>query len=193
MCPNLYTVVNDLDFYLYINYSLSVFHIDEKLKNDFSTEIKLAKLKAGYNGETLIKNDSIYMFNFANYLEKDLILKKEKKINWNITNEIKLINDLTCIKAETIIEIKNNKGVFKNTIIAWFCPIINFSYGPLGYCGLPGLILELQTQDFVYGAKNIEFNYNSNYNIPKIIADKAIDKLEFENKLNNYREELKKQ
>ncbi|MEZ4854805.1 GLPGLI family protein [Flavobacterium sp.] len=192
VCPNLYDIVEGITFNLYANDTISLFEIEDKFKEDNSTETGIAKLRSGYNGEIITKNDSIYNLNFANYLERNLILKKEIKHDWNITNESKIINDLLCYKAILKKETVNSKGTFVNTIIAWFSPEINLPYGPLGFSKLPGLILEAQTKDCIYGVKKIEFNYKSEIKFPKIDTNKFLEEEEFEKKINDYREELKK-
>jgi len=46
-------------------------------------------------------------------------------------------------------------------VVAWFAPEIPYNYGPLGYYGLPGLILELQGYDFIIYAEEVKFNKKS--------------------------------
>ena len=64
-----------------------------------------------------------------------------KKTKWKILNEIKEIAGYLCMKAETTEPIKGQ------TIHAWFTDGINFSGGPEGFGGLPGMILELDINE----------------------------------------------
>lgn len=100
-----------------------------------------------------------------------IIIKENRNTTWTLTNESKLIDNYKCFKATSkfIKDLGNNK---KTTfpIIAWYCPEIPIATGPLGYGGLPGLILELQERIITYGAKNIAFNLKN-----FAIAQKPID------------------
>lgn len=66
-----------------------------------------------------------------------LIKETVKKYTWDITTEMKEILGKKCIKAT----LKGN-----SSIVAWFTTEIPVSIGPMGYYGLPGLILQLETQ-----------------------------------------------
>lgn len=78
--------------------------------------------------------------------------------NWKITNESKKIDDYLCFKATGIYQVKNTIGTFDHTVTAWFCPSIPHSFGPIGYGGLPGLILELQVRKSWFGVDKIDFD-----------------------------------
>jgi GLPGLI family protein len=41
---------------------------------------------------------------------------------------------------------------------AWFCPEIPFAYGPRGFGGLPGLILELRYDRSVIGLESLQLS-----------------------------------
>jgi len=75
-------------------------------------------------------------------------------INWSMTKETKLINNLKCAKATA-----KFRGVIWE---AWFTSEIPMSFGPWKLNGLPGLILEAKTSDSKvhYLAKNISYNIN---------------------------------
>ncbi|MDM1396512.1 GLPGLI family protein [Myroides odoratimimus] len=84
-------------------------------------------------------------------------------IDWKITSESKTIQGFTCYKA--IAEKRNEyKGAIKIVpIVAWFTPDINYSYGPGGFHGLPGLILYAQFMKATYSATKI------------VLSDKGMD------------------
>jgi GLPGLI family protein len=88
---------------------------------------------------TVTKNIS---FNGKNYNVN------EKYPQWQITTETIMIQDFLCFKA--VLE-DNPK------IVAWFTPDLNFSIGPRGYAGLPGLILQLDTGYVTLVCKQISF------------------------------------
>ena len=73
-------------------------------------------------------------------------------------NETKEIQGLLCFKAISVKTIINTSGTFKFPIVAWYCPKIPLSFGPNGFGNLPGLILELQVRNVLFGVKKIDLN-----------------------------------
>ena len=71
---------------------------------------------------------------------------------WKITDSKRTICGYECRKA---IYQKNDS----TRLYAWYSPILTPSVGPEGFCGLPGTILGLATEDggIVYFAKKIDF------------------------------------
>jgi GLPGLI family protein len=111
---------------------------------------------------------SFFLYKFTFYNNKSNLLYREiepklytidtLKYQWEITRETKAIDNYQCIKAFLNEEITNSKGEVKTrTITAWFSPYMPFSFGPMGYSGLPGLILELELLGNKYVAKKIDF------------------------------------
>lgn len=85
-------------------------------------------------------------------------LIRESNQIWNITAETKKIGSYDCYKATLDITYLARTGDYKTkSVIAWFAPILPYGFGPKGYNGLPGLILELQDQETTYLAEKIEF------------------------------------
>ena len=82
----------------------------------------------------------------------------EEKTTWKLENETKYIDNYLCYKAIAEQIIVNSEGTFKHPIVAWYCPSIPFSFGPRGFNGLPGLILELQVRNITWGAQKIELS-----------------------------------
>ena len=80
-------------------------------------------------------------------IDKDFLVKdKYQPRDWELTKERKTINGKECVKAIT-------KG--KSTITAWFTTEIPLSVGPLGYIGLPGIIMQLDTPTYSYVVQEI--------------------------------------
>lgn len=75
---------------------------------------------------------------------------------WKILDKIKEVNGYVCMQAET-------RDTLKNQIIhAWFTDQIPYAFGPEGYGGLPGMILEIEINggDAVISATSIDLNYS---------------------------------
>ncbi len=70
---------------------------------------------------------------------------------WKITDNKRNIAGFNCRKA---IWMQNDS----TRIYAWYCNEINSGFGPESFCGLPGMILGLATEDggVIYFAKNVE-------------------------------------
>ncbi|MEZ4855091.1 MAG: GLPGLI family protein [Gelidibacter sp.] len=148
----------------------------EETKNDY-----LAKRYSGANDtyycnlktKTGLKQTEA----FGSYFLIDI---SNNSTNWVITKETKRISGFNCFKANKILEIENYKGENKEvSITAWYCPEINISSGPLGYFGLPGLILELQTAKMIYYATTIKINADKNLKIEMPINGKRVTQKEF--------------
>jgi len=137
---------------------------------------------ANYMGE--IYQDSISIFTkIDNHIGK-LIIKKPPKKNWKILDEQKVIDGYICYKATNEYIVENGVGIFTHPVIAWFCPQLPYPFGPNGYGNLPGLILELQERNVVYGAKKIIFDLNEDIKFD-FKEYKVINEEEFQLYLNN--------
>jgi GLPGLI family protein len=106
---------------------------------------------------------------------------------WEILTETKTIDTYLCYKAICSFEFlaRNNKTKTK-TITAWFAPSLPFSYGPIKFHGLPGLILELTKDYTTYSAQKIVLlNEEIKIDFPR---GKTILKDEYEKKsMQNFR------
>lgn len=92
-----------------------------------------------------------------------LLIIENRDTKWQLDNETKMIGGYKCYKATSKLIRDNGKaGIFEFPIIAWYTPSIPVTFGPLGYGGLPGLILELQERNIVYGATKISLNKKLN-------------------------------
>ena len=133
------------------------------------------------------------------------------KIAWEISNETKIIGDYNCVKA-TYIEpvskndleayeryqekIKNGKPSFFEmkkpeplTITAWYTSEIPVSFGPNGVWGLPGLILQLENENYIYFCTKVSIKNNETVKIKIPNSGKVISKKEYE----KYEKKMQKQ
>ena len=80
------------------------------------------------------------------------------KVDWEFSNETKIIDGYYCKKATTIKTSEGPKGIIKKNVMVWYAPEIPLNFGPLNYNGLPGLVLYLQIGNLSFSATNINLN-----------------------------------
>lgn len=178
-----------LEFKLVFNDTISKFESIQSLglgdKNTAGALIASRCKKPKFNhNNTLYYNNSEGVFSEDKYL----IISPSNK-NWVLTDETKKIDNYTCYKATTEYVVVNSRGTFKHPVIAWFCPELPYSFGPAGYDGLPGLILELQEWNNVFGAIKIEFKSSDE---PILLPIKG-EKISYENYQNKVDESFMKE
>lgn len=176
---------NPMDFELTFNRGEASFEMEDRMgTNDF--QAKIAKVMLGgtkkfyYNLETeeFLKQEIAYGETFLIPINKP---------NWELSKSSKMIGKYKCYKATTRYSIENDAGSFEKNVIAWYCPEIPYMFGPSGFFGLPGLILELTDDKRTYSATEISLN-QSDYNIVKPNTGVIITQEEF----NKLREKFKR-
>ena len=111
------------------------------------------------------------------YIVDKLFLVKDKytPYNWTLTKEKKKINGKECTKATVSGNIP---------ITAWFCTEIPLNVGPLGYLGLPGIIMQLDTPTYSYVLQEmVNLKDVPTFEVPtkgKVISQDEFNKLEAE-------------
>ena len=121
------------------------------------------------------------MLHQKEYLGKLFLIEKNiNEIKWVISNKSKKINGYNCYKATTAININTNNSLKEQEIIAWFAPKINISTGPIGFGGLPGLILELQKGNFIFFADEVVLNPKNHIKITKPNEGLRVSEKEYE-------------
>lgn len=105
----------------------------------------LGKIYSNIETNELIHNKEDFGENFNVYSS----LSRNK---WIITNKKLKIGKYLCFQAI----LKNEKNNINQTI-AWFTKDIPVKMGPFGYCGLPGFIVLLKDDIFIYALKEITF------------------------------------
>lgn len=142
-----------INFTLIANREHSYFRLNDVIETEeteFAKSFSVATNSYFTNSET--SNKIKYVDSFLG----EFLINYTEITDWKLESDTKLIDGFLCIKAtaEQIV-VRPNK-TFRHPIIAWYCPSIPFNYGPNGYNGLPGLILELQVRNISWGAKKIE-------------------------------------
>lgn len=123
----------------YFKYIENLF-IDNALDTTISTSPKLTRVLLGYYSPFYQnqKKQSYYtkLLDYQHYN----VSQVKKTTNWIITEEQKNIKGYVCKKAYN--KIFNKRSGKYITNYAWFTEEIPHSYGPIGFGGLPGVILE---------------------------------------------------
>jgi len=120
----------------------------------------------------------------------EYLIEKPMETDWVLSGESKEINGILCYKATQTITYNNGVKDFTKVVTAWYAPSIPYSFGPNGYGGLPGLILELNDRFVTFGLKSIKFSDNE----PKIVfpeKGKKVTHKEYENILMKGVEEIR--
>lgn len=142
--------LKDLSFELVFNKYESVFKVAKQLSQDYDNYY--VKSAIGIAGK------GVY---YSNFIDKEKLIYKDflgdeflievpfNDYNWIITKDTKIISGYTCYKAT--MEIKETdihpSGI---KIVAWFTNELPAPFGPKGYGGLPGLILELNENNLSF-------------------------------------------
>lgn len=152
--------IRNNEYILEFNTYFGKYQLVKKLDSDESSSFKnkLALAFSGFNGVAFFdkKNGTIVVE--KNVLDETLLITtKFEDIDWVLTKKKLILNGLTCYKAKRILKKEGRNGSFETEIIAWYAPEINLPYGPDGFGGLPGIIIQLENGNVVTTLKKIEF------------------------------------
>jgi GLPGLI family protein len=182
---------DNLSFNLIIIDSVSKFYVLPGLEKSESEAFKIySTLFTGYTGIVFQYANNIYTA--SSFIDREVMIKENLKTNWVLHNDTKMIDNYLCYKATNTNTIDNGQGkTFNHPVIAWYCPKLPYSYGPNGYSNLPGLILELQVRNVIYGANKIDLNSNLQFDTSFLKTVKTITLEELNNKLKKEAESWK--
>lgn len=164
------------DFSLIFDESSSNYFWNDMLQNDGMANMKFAKILTDSNSIYYSSLKDSIILEERDFLGKKIIIKRLiNDTHWKLLNDSKKIGNYTCFKATTI-----KKSTKKNIIVeAWYTPQIPNSFGPKGYNGLLGLILELKEGNIIYYVSKLKFN--SKIKINKPTEGEVMSVLQFQN------------
>jgi len=139
-------------YILKFNPNESYYYIDTGMKPDDLEDpmaYHLSKMMLG-SGIFYQNAPKRYTLNQKESMHQLFLVKDTIKNDWTISYEKKFIGGFKCYKA-------TKKCKCGKDIVAWFTPEIPVPFGPAGYGGAPGLILELTYFKHTYRMKNIKF------------------------------------
>lgn len=109
---------------------------------------------------------------------RDYHVIKDYMYGWELLNETKKIEGYTAFKA--MLKIKNRRTGGFIEYKAWYTPEIPYPYGPIGFGGLPGVILQLRKGNLaIFTAKSLVLN-NKNIKVLTPKKGKRISAREYE-------------
>lgn len=151
----------NLEYELIFNKEISLFKEIEKIDKSNNTYLELAKTLSGYSGEVYVDIKKQLIIEVKDVMGKKYFLEKKiKDYNWEIDKNKVVVNGYDCFKATTILTTEGRNGIQDIEIIAWFTPEINLPYGPIGFSGLPGMIIQIQRGNFITYLSDIKFQAN---------------------------------
>lgn len=166
--------INRATYTLKYNKNYSFFSRD-KIIPLYPLEAKLASIWTSSNKDCYQYNGIIKKSYTNSEISNTMyIVSYEEKTNeWVLDSSVKIIDGFTCYRATKKIFYPRTGVTGEN--IAWYTPEIPVPYGPAGYGGLPGLILQLQLgKKVIYLAQKIELNPKKKIKINKIKDGKII-------------------
>lgn len=164
------TKESELTFLLDINGQKSLFYHPMIDENDQALWLLFVDAGGKHVFYTDVKKKRV--FEQFEYWNKKIEIETPTDENpWEFTDEKKKIQNYLCYKA--VKKSANNvDGKSKNKVEAWFTEDIPLNFGPRGYSGLPGLILELKENHMTYYVKKINFNNDVQVDYPKFKGEK---------------------
>ncbi|MGR7812996.1 GLPGLI family protein [Lacinutrix undariae] len=152
--------VGNIELILNFNRTSSSFGIKKELlndsKNDYYRHLALLVTKSD-KVFYVDSNKKEIIEKFSPFGEEIRLKSNYKTKQWTLSNISKKINNYTCYKASITIDFwkEQEQKFIKLHYTAWYCPQLNFNFGPLDAVGLPGLVLEFSNKKLTYYATKI--------------------------------------
>lgn len=184
---NAFQMAQDFEYVLKFNQIESISYIDENminegLKNKSLYPIAKALVGKGIYYQNIETKTTINQIETMGSL---FLVKDTMSYKWKITNERKMIGSYNCIKA-----VKDCVSCDMPDEV-WFTPDVPVPFGPLGYGGLPGLIVEVNSVNSTLQLKKITFT-KEKIRINKPVKGKEITKDAYHEMITTYRLNAKK-
>lgn len=175
MVFNAYDIAKGFDFILKFNQTESIAQIDENMINEGAKNnnlYRLAKILIGKGIYYQNRKEKIILHQTD--LRGELVVIKDSLVNdWEIGKDYKKIGKFMCLKA-------TKKCSSCNKIEeVWFAPEIAVPYGPKGYGGLPGLIVEVKNYSSILSLTEITYT-KKEVKITRQIKGKKITRDEYD-------------
>jgi len=130
-------IAEKFNYILVYNKKESFFKLEEFVEDTYKTKIAKVLIETNFYQN---KKENLILHQFEVFGDEFLVHQPLKDSNWEITSIKKKIGKYTCYKAINTCKSCNKK----NIIEVWFTPDIPVPFGPIGYGGLPGLVVEVK-------------------------------------------------
>ena len=144
------------------------YSVYSKKRAEAINKIKGAKENQGYqgllSGLSAEKKDSFCLV-VSGRMSSFEQIEPEEELTGDHGPKIILVNP--SYESKEIMGLQAYKATIGDSITAWFCPTIPVQDGPGLYCGLPGLILDLEDAQTVYSCTAINTNSTREVGKPK--------------------------
>lgn len=142
---NVKEIAKQLEYELKVSGGVSTFKSKEFLaKNNQQHLLKLANIySSGTFYNDLSSGENLWQ---TEVFGKEYLVDLSQT-DWRISKETEVINGYHCNKAEAIRTSYNKGKPIKTKVVAWYANEIPVNFGPVGYSGLPGLIVKLDIKD----------------------------------------------
>jgi len=184
--PFIPEIVAGMEFQMQFDEKQSLFALvkNKALEKIDSKNLRIAEIMIGYKDSTWQDGANSYIFErdlSKGLAKKSVIQKSPHDFNWKIQKESKLIGNYTCYQAIGHIVLGKGNKARQRPVIAWFCPEIPVSFGPINSGGLPGLIFEYQYAGTVFGLTKI--NWHEQMQVPTLPAKEIVTKQELQDRV----------
>lgn len=160
--------IKDVNGFLEFKNEESLYYAEEEMKIDDGKMFNLNRIFAGDDNKYYKNIKTSEQYHESSVFDELSLIEYEDR-KWHITQESKKIGDYLCFKA---IDMTSPNQKIK--AIAWFTPEIPVNFGPLNFNGLPGLILEVESNKSLIIAIKIELNPQKEIIIVKPTKGKRI-------------------
>lgn len=153
--------------------------VSDSLRQEMASNKSIKANLPYYNPNLIYTITKNYSKNSVAYHIKDSGVKfkstERKPINWKISEETKVINNLKCQKAIT--------DLYGRKWVAWFSPEITIQDGPYKFNNLPGLIVKIEDTEKNHSFELTEIKkiknlkLSSDYKNEKEITKKQLNQL----------------
>lgn len=189
-----YGIIRDIPCFLYFSPQKSLFDYDKvsymEAKDSLEVSVSLGdrptKRKRDTYGQMYLTDKTKGELYFREFIYRNVYISHEKipVIPWQLKNEVKTIAGYVCKKAEATFRGRK--------YTAWYTPSIPVSTGPWKLQGLPGAILEAESEDrevkFVVESINIPASVEKELSIEKLPEGKEVT---YEEYLKSFEKERK--
>lgn len=133
----------------------SIYKLDTLVRQNIPAGKEKVRFMINNNLSYVVKENKNKYFKYEEIFKKDFYSDGDiKDIEWEITNEEKVISGMKCKKA-----VSKKKEFY---ITVWFTEDIPVSSGPANFFGLPGLVV--WSEDFSWTTELVNVEYVNEYN-----------------------------